>query len=243
MIKAVIFDLDGTLVQTEILKAGSYAQAMHQISHGQVTESEVEAAFKDLVGLSRAEVAGNLVQQHLQHLIPDAFPDMEAAVRELISLRLDIYAQMTSDPAVLPKYSCEFNIGLLNTSRQLKMKTGLATMSHQVQVEKVLNILQLQDHFDRIITRDMIQNGKPDPEIYLKMVEQLQVQPQEAIIIEDSVSGIKAAMNAGIQVFAVTNRLTRFSVNSSNMLDPQFIINDVKELNLRVMDFIKSKAA
>jgi len=243
MIKAIIFDLDGTLVQTEILKAESYAKAMHQISNGVVEESAVAIEFKNQVGLSRNEVAVNLVHKYWPRLIPAVFADVDTAVRELLSLRLDIYSQMTSDPAILPKYSCEFNIGLLKTARQLNLKTGLATMSHRHQVKKVLNILHLQDHFDRIVTRDMVQNGKPDPEIYLRIIDLLNVEPHESVIIEDSVSGIQAALNAGVQVFAVTNDLTRTSVMNSGILDPQFIINNLAELKPKVMNFIRSNAA
>lgn len=243
MIKAIIFDLDGTLVQTEILKAESYAKAMHRISNGVVEERAVANEFMNQVGLSRNEVAANLVLKYKHNLIPAAYSDVDTAVRELLSLRLDIYARMTSDPAILPKYSCEFNIGLLKTARQLNLKTGLATMSYRHQVEKVLNILQLQDHFDRIITRDMVQNGKPDPEIYLKIIDLLGAEPHESVIIEDSVSGIQAALNAGVHVFAVTNDLTRTNVMKSGILDQQFIINNLAELKPKVMNFIRSNAA
>ena len=100
--------------------------------------------------------------------------------------------------------------------------------------------MKITDHFNYKITRDEISNGKPDPEIYLQMIHKLGIDKNEAVIIEDSVSGIKAAQAAGINVFAVTNSLTKEKVNSSGLLDNNFIINDPVELNERVFSFISN---
>ena len=60
MIKALIFDLDGTLIQTEVLKASSYAQAISQLSNDKIREQEVLDIFQKYVGLSRPEVVAGL---------------------------------------------------------------------------------------------------------------------------------------------------------------------------------------
>jgi len=243
MIKALIFDLDGTLVQTEILKAHSYGKALEQLSENSVQEEQVAKSFKELVGLSRKEVTKKLIEQYGDYIVRNHIKSENKSLSELlIERRLNIYHNMLSDPEILLKYSCRYNIKLLNTVREKGYKTGLATMSNCEQVKKVLKIIELEHHFNCIITRDDVNNAKPDPEIYLKMLEKLKVDKKEAIIIEDSVSGIKAALAAGIIVFAVTNSLTKDKVNNSGIIDSAFIINDRRGLSKKVLLFISSTA-
>ena len=162
MIKAIIFDLDGTLVQTEIVKAHSYAKAIALLSGNAVTEDEVIQNFKNYVGLSRNDVAKNLVRDYKDKLNfqSDNIEEMEDA---LIEKRLEIYNSMLEDPSVLPKYCCTMTMGFLRTVKQDNYFTGLATMSHCMQVEKVLAITNIKDQFNYVITRDEIENAKPHP--------------------------------------------------------------------------------
>ncbi len=238
MIKAVIFDLDGTLVQTEILKARSYAEAINKLTNGEVEIDNVIVAFKDYVGLSRQEVAAGLISQYHDKFIEKNHSE-EDLIKLLIDTRLKIYEKMLADKNILEELFCQYNLGLLDAVFKDQFLTGLATMSHCDQADKILKLMGVRDKFNYVITRDEIANGKPDPEIYLKMVEKLNLKPEEAIIIEDSVTGIKAAQNAGINVFAVTNSITKKSVHQSKILNDKFIIDDPKFLKEKVYDFIK----
>jgi len=237
-IKAFIFDLDGTLVQTEILKAHAYGKAMHKMSDGAVTEDYVVASFGEFVGLSRNEVAANLIKMYSSSLSSKFLKDAQNAVEQLITTRLEIYHQMIFDPTVLPAYACPFSIGLLKKVNDGGFIIGLATMSYAQQVNKVLDTLGLKNYFHHIITRDAVEHGKPNPEIYLQMLRQMNLQANEVIIIEDSVAGIKAAQAAGIAVFGVTNSITSKAVNSSGLLSKQFIVNASPELNEKVFNYI-----
>jgi beta-phosphoglucomutase-like phosphatase (HAD superfamily) len=240
MIKAIIFDLDGTLVQTEIVKAHSYAKAIASLSGNAVTEDEVIQNFKNYVGLSRNEVSKNLVRDYKDKLNiqSDNIEEMEEA---LIEKRLDIYNNMLEDPEILPRYCCKMTMGFLNTVYQDNYLTGLATMSHCLQVERVLQLMNIKDKFKFVITRDEIENAKPHPEIYLRMKNKLKVEADECIVIEDSVAGIKSAISANMNVFAVTNSITRDSVHKSKLLDKKFVIENPSELKTRVYEFIKEQ--
>lgn len=237
MIKAIIFDLDGTLVQTEVLKARSYAEAVNQLTNGDVENHNVMSAFKNFVGLSRHEVAAGLISLYHNNFIEKKL-SQETLIKLLINTRLNIYDEMLSDKNILKEYFCQYNLGLLDAVFKDQLLTGLATMSHCEQADKVLKILEVRDKFKHVITRDEVANGKPNPEIYIKMAEQLKVKPDEAIIIEDSVTGIKAAQNAGINVFAVTNSITKESVHQSKILSGKFIIDDPRFLKEKVYSFI-----
>lgn len=239
MIKAVIFDLDGTLVQTEIIKAHSYAKAVAALSENKVTENDVIQNFKNYVGLSRSEVAKNLVKDYwyrLHHLSND-FSEVED---KLLEDRLEIYNSMLEDPNILPKYCCKMTMGFLHTAFDDNYLTGLATMSHCMQVERVLKIMGIKDKFKFIITRDEIENAKPHPEIYNRMKNKLGVESDKCVVIEDSVAGIKAAISANMNVFAVTNSIIRDSVHKSKLLDKKFIIDNPAELKTKVYEFINA---
>ena len=155
MIKAMVFDLDGTLVQTEKLKARSYAKAAVALCLYELDEDEVVEAFKDVVGRSRREVA------------------------------------------------------LLREARDAGCNTSLATMSHSSQVQLVLGVLALTEAFDFVATRDDVENGKPDPEIYQLISRELGIVPGDCLVIEDSPSGVQAALAAGMKVVAVATPFTR----------------------------------
>lgn len=125
------------------------------------------------------------------------------------------------------------------TAKELGYITGLATISYKEQIRKVTRILNLNLHFDHLLTRDGVEKGKPDPEIYLKMLNIIGIEPYEAIVIEDSVSGIRAAQTAGIIVFGVTNDISRKAVNQSGTLHEKFIVNDPSEIVERVFQYIE----
>jgi len=239
MIKAIIFDLDGTLVQTEILKAHSYASALSSLSCNSVSEEEVVQNFKNYVGLSRADVAKNMVQDYWEQLKHISNQKVET-VNLLIEKRLENYNRMLETPNVLQKYFCKNTIGFLKEVKQDNFLTGLATMSNRIQVKNVLQIMGIQDHFNFVITRDEITNSKPHPEIYLQMKNKLKVEADECVVIEDSVTGVKAALSAKMNVFVVTNSITKESVRKSKLLDKKFIIEDPAELKTRVYEFIEN---
>lgn len=228
MIKVVIFDLDGTLVRTEDLKALSYARAAVAFRPS-VNEETVLDAYKGVVGLSRNEVSEHLLKE--LHLEEAARTHMEkhrvdAPWKAFAAERVLIYEKMIETPGLLEQYECPYNVGLLEYVKRERFRVALATMSHRLQAYRVLEILGLKSKFDSIATREDVATGKPDPEIYLLVAKRLGVAPQESLVIEDSVNGIKAALTAGMSCMAVTSNITRQSVHESKLVDRQWIVDD-----------------
>ena len=233
MISTMIFDLDGTLVQTERLKAISYAKAAVSLCPHKLEETAVIEAFKDVVGLSRQEVATALVERF--ELNEKASAKMiefgvSSPWQAFVQIRLQIYEKMLANPNVIRSNQWQHNINLLQLAKANCEQVGLATMSHCPQVQRVLEILELTQTFDFVATRDDVEYGKPDPEIYLLVAKELNVSPEACLVVEDSATGVKAALNANMHVMAVSTPFTQQRLRDSKLLSPQFIVDDPNQV-------------
>lgn len=243
MIHAIIFDLDGTLVQTEHLKALSYAAAAAQLSGGKISEQTVLEQFKEVVGLPRREVSIKLLNDlNLSEEAKSKLKkfDVIAPWQVFLQMRLYHYQKILENKQLIFDHACPYNIGLLKWGKEKGFRTGLATMSHCEQALKVLDILKLKHYFDFIATRDDVELGKPSPEIYLLVALELSYNPQECLVIEDSPAGIEAARLAGMKCIAITNDFTRINVHKSGLLDDQHIVDHLPDLQATVEKIILS---
>lgn len=229
----MIFDLDGTLVQTESLKAESYARAAAQLRPGQVEPNAVIAAFDACVGRSRDEVAQTLLDR-FDLAAPAAALEQDLRVSTprdaFVALRMKIYEGMLSDRSLLARLELPFATALVRHLRADGYRTALTTVSHAAQAFIVLDALRLRDQFDVIVTIDAVAHGKPDPEIYLLAVRRLALTPAQCVAVEDSVPGVQAAVAAGIMCVASTNDLTRTSVHAAAPLSGVLIVDDPSTL-------------
>lgn len=245
MIRAMIFDLDGTLVQTERLKALSYARAVIELCPHQVSESRVTEAFKEVVGLPRREVAQSLVDKFdLEEKAAERMADFGVSLpwQAFIQVRLHHYQEMLSDPQVLLDNRWPHNLDLLEQARQAKCKTGLATMSTCEQAQRVLQILNLKDVFDFVATRDDVEKGKPNPEIYNLVSQELKIPASQCLVIEDSPAGVQAALAAGMWCIAVTTPYTRKGMHAMELLPERWVVDDPDILPARVAEMMSERA-
>ncbi|TKJ29974.1 MAG: hypothetical protein CEE40_06725 [Chloroflexi bacterium B3_Chlor] len=237
MIRAMIFDLDGTLAQTEKLEALSYALAVVDLCADQTTEAFVIDAFTDVVGRSRRGVATSLVERF--GLVNGAQARMaefgvSAPWLALVQLRLRYYSEMMADPGVLPSNQGSHNVALLQQARTSRCKTALATMSTCAETLGVLEALNLMHEFDFIATRDDVEHGKPDPEINQLAIRELDVPLDDCLVIEDSPSGVKAALGTGVWCIVVTTPLTRQAIHSERLVDERWIVDNPTTLTVVV---------
>ena len=232
MIRAFVFDLDGTLVETEKLKALSYARAAAEL-RPDLDEREVLAAFVDFVGLSREEVAVGLMRRFgLEDVARARIGEfgVEKPWQAYVMVRLRIYEELLSDTQRVLSVRYPHNLALLSDVRRQNYLTALATQSHREEAMLVLKILGVVDEFDVIATREDVEHGKPDPEMHLLVARELGVRPEECLAVEDSPTGVRAALAAGAQVIAVTTDLTRQKFRDSDVLDRSHVVDDPQDL-------------
>jgi beta-phosphoglucomutase len=179
MIRALVFDLDGTLVETEELKALSYVRAAAEL-RPDLNEGEVTEAFKDFVGLSRQEVAVGLMRRFgLEGAARTRIAEfgVDTPWQAYVQIRLRVYETLVADTELVVAHSYPHNIALLRDVRRGGYPTALAAQSHREQAGRVLDILELADEFDVVVTRDDVEHGKPDPEMHLLAARELGVRP------------------------------------------------------------------
>ena len=228
-LKALIFDLDGTLIQSEKLKARAYSLAAQQLQSLNAPDERAIEAYREIVGSAR-DIASRHVMERLglEPLLRPLMVEAGAATPEalLTRMRVGIYDGLVADSAVVRENEWPHTVALLRTTREGPYSTALATMSMRTEVEHVLRSLRLLAHFDVIMTGDDVSAPKPDPEIYRRVAAGLGVDPHECLVLEDSVMGVRSAVAAGMNVVAVATPFTEASLERELPVASEWVVRD-----------------
>ena len=154
MIKAIVFDLDGTLVQSEKLKAQSYAIAVQRLRS--LPEPEVRAveAYREIVGAARDAATRHIVErpdleEELRPLMPEH--DTTEPWQVLTNMRTSIYDSIVADPQDIRDNQWPHTVGLLRVARETYCRTALATMSFREEALLVQKALELESALDLVL--------------------------------------------------------------------------------------------
>lgn len=186
--EAVIFDMDGVLIDSEPL----WKIAMEEV-FGSVGSKLTKQDFQKTVGLRIDEVV-RFWHHHegWQGVTPDD-------VEQQIVLKMVELIRANAIPLT----------GVLNTLsflREKGMKIGLATSSYEVLVRTVLRELEITDFFDFYHSAEHEEYGKPHPAVYLTVAEKLEVLPTRCLVIEDSLNGVISAKAARMKVVCIPEK-------------------------------------
>ncbi len=185
MEKAIIFDMDGVIFDTEILTQ----EALQQVSN-RYGEGDVSNFFPTTTGVSLAE-AKALYRNFFGEDYP--YEQRRAEMREYIAE----YVRKNGMP--IKKGADK----VLSTLQNLGYKIGLATSSSRPSVEAHLKSSGFGKYFDTVVCGDEIEKGKPAPDIYLISCKKLGVEPCNTFAAEDSYNGVRSAAAAGLKVFMI----------------------------------------
>jgi len=236
-IQGFIFDLDGTLVDTEMLKAQAYLATARELIGPQVQQDKVFAIYSSLVGSTDEDVARELVDRlGLSDALSIEMGKLgtSEAWKALHTLRMRRYMHTTGTDASIVSAACSHNIALAQSAKSDGMIVSVATSSSTNEAIRILKALGIVDIFQTVIGRDQIKRPKPDPEIYLYAAESIGIAPNLALAVEDSPAGVTAAKAAGMPWIAVATQFTAGRLSEMSSEDLQWVVFDQKDLINRV---------
>lgn len=188
MIQAVIFDMDGTLIDTEKYYRRCWPKALAAFGYHMTDEQALTLrslgrpfAITQLKAWFGEELDYHAVREKRKELVEKCLD------REGISLK----------PGAQE---------LLQSLRRKRITAAIATATDMERTERYLKKVGIFEYFDKLISATMVKEGKPSPDIYLYACEQLKLKPNQCIAVEDSPNGVRSAYRAGCKVVMVPDQ-------------------------------------
>jgi HAD superfamily hydrolase (TIGR01509 family) len=212
--RAVVFDLDGVLVQTEELWDEVRAGLAHE--HGARYDAEAQRA---MMGMSSLEWSRYM---HDELGIPE---EPEAISAEVVRRMAARYRE---------------RLPLIEGAREAverlaaRWPLGVASSSNRPLIDAVLELAGLAGHFAATVSSEEVPRGKPAPDVYLEAAARLGVDPTSCAAIEDSHSGIRSAKAAGMRVIAIPN--PSFPPGEEALAEADVVLDSLAELTPGVVD-------
>lgn len=185
MIKAIIFDMDGLMIDSERVTFEGYQEMLKKMNLTMSEDFYITLLGKPIKG----------IYQRFYDVYGQDFP-IESVIK-------DVHQYMAER---FEKEGVPLKKGLISLLEYLKAhhyKTIVATSSNRDRVDNILQSADIEKYFDDSICGDEVTKGKPNPEVFLKSCQKLGVNIDEAIVLEDSEAGIQASHAANIKVICI----------------------------------------
>lgn len=185
MIKAVLFDMDGLLLDTEKLL----------VRFWQVAASEAGFNMTREIALNIRSMHRSFAVPYLKSVLGDNFDYAKTRAR-----RMELMSDYLAENGLELKKGAKELLTYLNKNN---IPAAVVTATDSERAEKYLKETGIFGYFERIISATMVKEGKPKPDIYLYAAEQLGLEPYECVALEDSPNGVKSAASAGCRTIMV----------------------------------------
>lgn len=207
---AVIFDMDGTLVATTEADYRAWEKIFND--HGRPLSFE---DYYPLLGKKSHDV------------VHDVLNIKDDRSVEVLSRKMKYFEEIVNEKGIeLLPFADQFLDELFNADILL----GLATSSRQAKMKLVMERSGLQKYFHVQVTGEMVDRGKPNPDIFILTAERLGIDPINCVVIEDAIHGVSAAKAAGMKCVAIVSTHTREELSHADL-----VINSFSELSTDIL--------
>lgn len=186
MIKAVLYDMDGTVLDTMPIyeRAWQYADAQFGL------QGEISCLITTFAGMNNADI-----EAFVRSRLEDNFP--YADLRRTMTARFEEIVNADGIP-------CKSGAPeVFSRIREMGLKQILVTSSSPARVFPYLSMAGIENEFDAIVTGDMVVHGKPDPEIFLLGAQKAECEPFECVVVEDAANGARAGIAAKMRTVMI----------------------------------------
>ena len=214
MLKGLLFDMDGVLVNNLEIHRQAFAEFFRFYG--------VERTFDELnrvFGRGNDDIMGELMPRDVVERV---------GIRELGYQKEAIYRRIYA-PIIEPQPGL---INFLADAEREGLRSAVGSSGYRVNVDFVLDKCDIARHFSAIVAGDEVTNCKPHPEIYLTAAAKLGLKPSECVVFEDAEAGIEAAHSAGIKVVALA---TTFDREFLAKTDADVIVDDFRDVTIEML--------
>lgn len=191
MIKGVIFDMDGTLIDNQ----WAHTEAFVQWCRGRQVEFSEETLLK-FYGMGNSEIFPAILNDSTltDEQIVQFGEEKEALYREIYAPRAELIAGLTE---------------LFEELKSRGVKMAVASSAMAKNVDFIVDVLGIRDYFAVLTNSQMVKRAKPSPDVFLLAAERMGLEPEECFVFEDAFAGVEAARAAGMGVGVVTTTFAR----------------------------------
>ncbi|MGK7390081.1 MAG: HAD family hydrolase [Candidatus Cyclobacteriaceae bacterium M2_1C_046] len=214
---AVLFDMDGVIVDSNPYHKLAFKAFLEQYN--------IELTDEEL----KTKVFGRTNKEIMTYIFKDDVTQKKTEMwaNEKEAIFRDMYKQHIKPVKGL--------VPFLQNLKARGIATAIGTSAPLANLDFVLDTLNIRKYFNMLVHSADVTHGKPHPEVYLKAASKLRVKPAQCIVIEDSLPGVEAGLNAGMKIIGVTT-----THKPEEMYQTHLIIENFEELNIeQLLDILK----
>lgn len=200
-IKAVIFDLDGTLIDSE----SNYYEADKRVLAEYGIFNFNKEMKKKYIGIGTKDMMQDIIEKY----------SIADTIENLVKKKNEYYIEIAKTNTIVFPEMKKF----LEILKENQYLLALASGSSLEIINTILSITRLSDFFDTIVSADIVKKGKPEPDLFIETARQIGISPENCLVVEDSQYGVEAAKRASMRCIAIPYLVEETIADSFMMAD------------------------